>query len=146
MVICFIGLGSNLGDRQYNLYSAIDKIKLLNFTRVRKVSSFVSSAPEGGPAQGMYLNGVMEIETDLTPYQLLSQLQAIETSLGRVRIEKCGPRTIDLDILLYGEYVLEEESLSIPHPRMLERDFVLQPLQEIAPEVAKRLCKKKVRR
>jgi 2-amino-4-hydroxy-6-hydroxymethyldihydropteridine diphosphokinase len=141
MVICFISLGSNLGDRSYYISYAIDKIKGLPFTRVEKVSTLIISPTQGGPNQGMYLNGVIGIETGLSPYQLLSQLQAIESSLGRVRMEINGPRTIDLDILLYGDFCLNEESLTIPHPRILERDFVFKPLEEIAPAVAQKLMK-----
>lgn len=139
MVTCYIGIGSNLGDRKYYIEAAIKKIKMLSLTKVRKVSGIIESPAQGGPQQGPYLNGALEIETELTPFQLLRELQEIERSLGRVRIVKNGPRTIDLDILTYADAAFNEEALSIPHPRILERDFVSGPLKEIAPEEIKKL-------
>lgn len=134
MVVCYIGLGSNLGDRKKYLQEAVKRLKTLHATRVRKVSSFIETAPQGGPGgQGLYLNAVAEIETGLMPYQLLQELQHIEHALGRIRTVINGPRSIDLDILTYGDIRMREEALCIPHPRMLERDFVLVPLREIAP-------------
>ncbi|HOU37107.1 MAG TPA: 2-amino-4-hydroxy-6-hydroxymethyldihydropteridine diphosphokinase [Candidatus Omnitrophota bacterium] len=134
MVVCYIGLGSNLGDRRHYINAALKKMKLLTRTKVRKISGVIETLPEGGPPQGPYLNAVAEIETDLGPYQLLAELQNIESSLGRVRTMVNGPRTIDLDILIYGDIRMREEALCIPHPRMLERKFVLVPLEEIAPK------------
>lgn len=142
MVTCYIGLGSNLGDRHYYIQSAIRKIMMLSGTRVRRSSHLIESLPQGGPAQNLYLNGVIEIETELLPYQLLGELQRIEVSLGRVRIVKNGPRTIDLDILTYGDIYMQEEALCIPHPRIMERDFVLVPLKELAPLVIEKIVKK----
>ncbi len=139
MVTCYIGVGSNLGDRQYYINTAIKKIMMLTATRVRKISRIIETPPHGGPDQGPYLNGVLEIETELNPYHLLQDLQKIESSLGRVRVIKDGPRTIDLDILTYGELSINECALCIPHPRIFEREFVLIPLKEIAPEVVERL-------
>jgi 2-amino-4-hydroxy-6-hydroxymethyldihydropteridine diphosphokinase len=139
MVTCYIGLGSNLGDREYFINTAIEKIRLLMNTRLARISSLVESLPESGPAQGLYLNCAIEIKTGLTPYQLLVELQKIESDLGRVRTIKNGPRIIDLDILLYGEVRMKESSLCLPHPRMLKREFVMRPLEEIAPQVVKRL-------
>ncbi len=142
MVVCYIALGSNLGDRRYYIETALKKIRQLAETKVVKVSSLRETAPQGGPAgQGYYLNGVARIETGLFPYQLLRELQRIERELGRVRLETDGPRTIDLDILGYGDVVMAEESLCIPHPRMFVRAFVLEPLDEIAPGEAGRLKK-----
>ncbi|MFA6384758.1 MAG: 2-amino-4-hydroxy-6-hydroxymethyldihydropteridine diphosphokinase [Candidatus Omnitrophota bacterium] len=145
MVVCYIGLGSNLGDREQYIKAALRKMKSLIGTKVRKISGIVESLPQGGPVQGPYLNAVAEIETDLGPYQLLSELQNIESALGRVRTAVNGPRTIDLDILTYGDVRLEEDALCIPHPRMLEREFVLLPLQEIAPAAVEKI-KKPVRK
>lgn len=142
MVTCYIGLGSNLGDRQYYLACAIKKIKMLPLTRVIKVSSTIETKPEGGPPQGPYFNSVLSIDTELAPYQLLLELQEIETSLGRIRTVIDGPRTIDLDILTYGDCCITEEALCIPHQRIKQRQFVLVPLKEIAPEVVKRLFRK----
>jgi 2-amino-4-hydroxy-6-hydroxymethyldihydropteridine diphosphokinase len=134
MIRCYIGIGSNLGDRHDNIQSAVKKIMMLGSTRVRKLSTIITSLPQGGPAgQGPYLNAVLEIDTQFTPYQLLQELQKVESSLGRIRTVKDAPRIIDLDILTYGDIFMNEEALSIPHPRILERDFVLIPLQEIAP-------------
>ncbi|MDD5730325.1 MAG: 2-amino-4-hydroxy-6-hydroxymethyldihydropteridine diphosphokinase [Candidatus Omnitrophica bacterium] len=143
MVTCFIGLGSNLGDRNYYITAAIKRIKMLPFTRIKKISSIIETAPQGGPAQGPYLNAVLALDTGLAPYSLLQKLQEIENSLGRVRTGKNSPRTIDLDILIYSDTLINEEALRIPHPRMMEREFVLTPLKEIAPEVLKDLTLKK---
>jgi 2-amino-4-hydroxy-6-hydroxymethyldihydropteridine diphosphokinase len=144
MVLCYIGLGSNLGDRQHNINTAVRKMKSLIQTKVRRISSVIETLPQGGPAQGLYLNAVAEIETGLDPYRLLVELHNIEMVLGRVRTVLNGPRTIDLDILTYGDICMEEEALCIPHPRMLEREFVLLPLQEIAPGVIEKV--KKIRK
>jgi len=133
MVTCYIAIGSNLGDRQYNINTAIKKIRMLIGTRVKKISRIIETLPQGGPPQGPYLNAVLEIETEFLPYQLLQELQKIESSLGRVRAVKNGPRTIDLDILTYGDLCINEEALCLPHPRILEREFVLLPLREVAP-------------
>ena len=139
MVVCYIAVGSNLGDRKFQIESAIKRMRALADTKVRKISQLIQTLPQGGPVQGVYLNGVLEIETGLTPYQLLQGLQMIEASLGRVRTVVNGPRTIDLDILTYGDIRLNEAALCIPHPRMAERDFVMVPLEEIAPELVKKL-------
>lgn len=116
---------------------------MLPFTRIKKISSIIETAPQGGPAQGPYLNAVLALDTGLAPYSLLQKLQEIENSLGRVRTGKNSPRTIDLDILIYSDTLINEEALRIPHPRMMEREFVLTPLKEIAPEVLKDLTLKK---
>ena len=139
MVICYIALGSNLGDRQYYIKTALRRIRLLTDTRITKISRIIQTQPEGGPPQGKYLNCVIEIQTTLSPYELLSRLQKIESDLGRVRTIRDGSRTIDLDILLYSDIQIKEDSLCIPHPRMLKREFVMRPLEEIAPELVKRL-------
>lgn len=139
MVICYIALGSNLGERKLYIESAIKKIRCLANTKVSKVSSIIETVPRGGPPQGPYLNAVLEAATELTPYQLLQELQKIELMLGRVRSVLNAPRTIDLDILTYGDICMKEEALCIPHPRMMERDFVLIPLKEIAPELIQKL-------
>lgn len=139
MEICYIGIGSNLGDRYFYLESAIRRMRLLPETRVLKISRSIETKPVGGPPQGPYLNAVIEISTGLGPYQLLSALQKIESDLGRVRLEKNGPRTIDLDILTYGNTVIEERALSVPHPCILERAFVLVPLREVAPEAVEKV-------
>jgi 2-amino-4-hydroxy-6-hydroxymethyldihydropteridine diphosphokinase len=139
MAVCYIGLGSNLGDRQQNIKTALRKIRSVSGTKVDRISSIIESLPQGGPVQGPYLNAVARIETDLGPYQLLAELQSIELALGRVRAAVNGPRTIDLDILTYGDACIEEEALCVPHPRILEREFVLTPLREIAPHMIEKI-------
>jgi 2-amino-4-hydroxy-6-hydroxymethyldihydropteridine diphosphokinase len=139
MPICYLGIGSNLGNREENIAQAIEKVRQLPDTAVVKVSSLIETAPQGGPAQGLFLNAAMEVKTRLSPRQLLSALQKIEKDLGRARGVKNGPRTIDLDILLYGGLKLSQPDLTIPHPRIRERDFVLIPLREIAPLAAEKL-------
>ena len=135
MVVCYIGLGSNVGDRQGFISAAIKKIRSLANTKVRTVSNTIESLPQGGPPQGPYLNAVLQIETDLNPYILLRELQRIESELGRIRTVLNGPRTIDLDILTFGDLCINEVSLCIPHPRILEREFVLMPLRQIDPDI-----------
>lgn len=142
MVISYIAVGSNLGDREYYIRSALRKIRQLPETKLRKVSSLIETEPEGGPSgQGRYLNGVVEISTGLFPYRLLQELQKIEAELGRIRSCCNAPRQIDLDILTYGEAIISEEALKIPHPRMAARLFVLEPLKEIAPDLALKMRK-----
>lgn len=132
MNICYIGIGSNLGDRQKNIKTAIKKIKELKDTRLIKVSTFSETKPVGGPpAQGNYLNGALKIKTLLSPKALLKNLKKIEQELGRTKTVRYGPRTIDLDILLYSDKIISTKELTIPHPRMFEREFVLKPLLEI---------------
>lgn len=131
-VICYIGIGSNLGDRLKVIRSAIKRIKALQGTKVLKVSKIIETLPQGGPkGQGKFLNGVIKIRTKLSPVKLFSSLKAIESSLGRKKTLRFGARIIDLDILLYAKKFIQTEKLIIPHPRMFERDFVLKPLLEI---------------
>ncbi len=138
--VAFISLGSNLGDRRENLKKALEYMEAHPEITIEKVSSFIESKPVGGPPQGDYLNGVVKINTTLSPYELLSTLKDIEKKLGRKRTIRFGPRTIDLDILLYRKEVIDEDTLKIPHPRMFEREFVLKPLFEIEPEMRKFIC------
>lgn len=135
--IVYIALGGNLADRGETLMMALRKLSETAGIEVQRVSQFIQTEPVGGPeGQAKYLNGAARIETDLAPQELLATLQAIERQLGRDRAkeQRCGPRTCDLDILLIGESVVETEKLTVPHPRMHERGFVLRPLAEIAPE------------
>jgi 3-oxoacyl-[acyl-carrier protein] reductase len=137
-VAAYIALGSNLGDRRALLDEAIARLRLQPGIEVISVSSHHETEPVGGPAeQGKYLNAAAQLRTTLTALQLLHVLQAVETQLGRVRTERFGPRTIDLDLLLYGSEILEIQELGcdliVPHPRLHERLFVLEPLVEIAP-------------
>ena len=131
--VTYIGIGSNLGDRKRNIEKATALVNLIKDTSVRKKSSIYETEPVGGPPQGLFLNGVMEIETRLDPLRLLEELKRIEAFLGRkrTRMVKDGPRTIDLDILLYGDKRIKKRNLVIPHPRMHKREFVLRGLREL---------------
>jgi 2-amino-4-hydroxy-6-hydroxymethyldihydropteridine diphosphokinase len=132
----YIAIGGNLGDRRATLDRAIETLRRTPGVRVLDVSAFHETAPVGGPpGQGAYLNAAARVETDLSPVELLRALHEIERSLGRRRAEEArrGPRTCDLDILLMDGLVLNAPELTIPHPRMHERLFVLRPLAEIAP-------------
>lgn len=132
MDTCYIGIGSNLGDRQRNIKLAVKKIKALGDTRVIKVSQLIETKPVGGPSgQSNFLNGALKIKTNFPPKRLLKKLKIIEQELGRIRTIRNGPRTIDLDILFYGDRVINTKELIIPHPRMLKREFVMKPLLEI---------------
>lgn len=132
MVICYLGLGTNLGNRRRNIKLAVKKIASLKATRVIKESRFSDFSPVGGPGgQRNYLNGVLKIQTELSALNLLKKLKIIENELGRVKTVRFGPRVIDLDILLYGDQSIENRRLTIPHPRMFKRDFVVKPLKEI---------------
>jgi 2-amino-4-hydroxy-6-hydroxymethyldihydropteridine diphosphokinase len=130
----FIGLGSNIGDREAHLRAAVEALRRAGLA-VPRVSRFIRTAPVGKTDQPEFLNGVAEVETELPPRTLLGLLLRIEGELGRVRSERWGPRIIDMDLLLYEGEVLREPGLEVPHPRMHERLFVLAPLAEIAPEV-----------
>ena len=129
-VRAFVGLGSNLGDRRAFLTAAVRDLP----NKVA-VSGVYKTPPIGGPAQGPFLNLVVEMRTSVGPYDLLAICQQLEASAGRARTERWGPRTLDVDVLLYGEFELDDTELTIPHPRMNERAFVLYPLAELAPEL-----------
>jgi 2-amino-4-hydroxy-6-hydroxymethyldihydropteridine diphosphokinase len=129
-----IAFGGNVGDVEGNLRRALESVGGLPRTRLRKVSSLYRTAPVGVTDQPDFLNGVAEIETALSPSELLAELLAIEGSLGRTRATRWGPRTVDLDIVLWGGQVVNSPDLEVPHPRMHERAFVLVPLNEIAPQ------------
>lgn len=132
MVIVFLGLGSNLGDREGNILEALS---LLGRTvALDRVSSFYETEPVGYLAQPSFINAVCSAQTAITPEDLLILVKSIEARLGRLPTFRNGPRTIDIDILSYGELVLETDDLVIPHPRLAERPFVLMPLAEIAPD------------
>jgi 2-amino-4-hydroxy-6-hydroxymethyldihydropteridine diphosphokinase len=127
-----VGLGSNLGDRRAHLDAAVAALRELG--DVVAVSSLYETAPIGGPPQGDYLNAVAVLDTDLDPAELLETLLAFEADRGRQRAVQFGPRTLDLDLLLYGNEVVDEPGLAVPHPRMTERRFVLEPLLEVWPD------------
>lgn len=144
MAIAYIGIGSNLGDRLQNCMDAVELMGKRGIS-VKRRSSVYETEPWGVREQPPFLNMVVEAETDLTPLLLLQTLQNIERKVGREVSYKWGPRSIDLDILLFDNLVVNEEGLRIPHPLMHERDFVLRPLNEIAPDVNHPLLKKSVR-
>jgi 2-amino-4-hydroxy-6-hydroxymethyldihydropteridine diphosphokinase len=127
-VFAYVGLGSNLGDRRAMIAGALEALK------PRRVSSVIETEPWGRADQPRFLNAVAELETELPPDDLLRKLLDVECGLGRIRRERWGPRTIDLDLLLYGDRELSSEGLVIPHPRLRERRFVLEGLLELCPD------------
>jgi 2-amino-4-hydroxy-6-hydroxymethyldihydropteridine diphosphokinase len=128
MTLAYVGLGSNLGDSERLIREAAELIGAL------RLSSIIETEPWGYLDQPNFLNAVAEVETALTPRRLLDHLLDVERRLGRERVgHRWGPRTIDLDLLLYGEEVIDEPGLIVPHPRLLERDFALRPLAELVP-------------
>jgi 2-amino-4-hydroxy-6-hydroxymethyldihydropteridine diphosphokinase len=128
MTLAYVGLGSNLGDRESLIRSAAEQIGALRLSELRETE------PWGYEKQPKFLNAVAEIETELPPRRLLDHLLDVEARLGRERVgPKWGPRTIDLDLLLYGDETIDEPGLVVPHPRLLEREFVLEPLADLVP-------------
>lgn len=145
MATTFLGLGSNLGNKEENLAVAIEKIGACEGVRVVKKSSFYKSKPVGGPPQPDFANGVIEVETDIGPQALLRDFKKIELEIGRgPGGVKWGPRLIDIDILLYDDMITKDEDLIIPHRYMHERIFVLGPMCEISPETKHPILKKTV--
>jgi len=141
----YVGLGGNLGDRYGNIARAIDKLRLVSATRVVEQSTDYLTAPVGPQEQPNFVNSAVKITTDLAPQELLAALKAIEKSLGREETYRHGPRVIDLDILLYDNEIIDTDDLKIPHPEMHKREFVLEPLCEIAPEAWHPVLKQTVR-
>lgn len=131
MIMCYIGIGSNLGDRRSYINRAIEEIKKVGGIEFIRSSSIYETEPVSDIPQGKFLNGILEIETALSPRELLKELNGIESKLGRKRTIKNAPREIDLDILYYGQETVEEKGLVIPHPRITEREFVLKGLREL---------------
>jgi 2-amino-4-hydroxy-6-hydroxymethyldihydropteridine diphosphokinase len=133
----FIGIGSNLGDREAWLRRAVAAVGDLPETDVRGISRLRDTAPVGRADQPRFLNGALEVETRLGPRELLDALLEIELGLGRDRssVPRGGPRTVDLDLLLYGQALIAEPGLEVPHPRLAERRFVLEPLADLDPEL-----------
>jgi 2-amino-4-hydroxy-6-hydroxymethyldihydropteridine diphosphokinase len=135
-VKAYIALGANLGDAQATLRAVFDELAKLPDTQLNASSSLYRSPPFGENADGPdYINAVAQIRTTLSPHQLLDELQKLEQKHGRERHYQNAPRTLDLDVLLYGDVVMSDERLTIPHPRMTERAFVLIPLSEIQPDL-----------
>lgn len=132
MITCYLGVGSNLGDRRKNIKLAIKEINALKDTKVIRASRIIETKPVGGPvSQPKFLNGALKIATLIPPSPLLKKLKNIEKKLGRAKSVHNRPRTIDLDILFYGDRIINRKDLVIPHPRIFERDFVLGALSEI---------------
>lgn len=127
----YLGIGGNIGDRKANIEGAIEILSSSDSIEVTKVSSLYETEPVGYEDQDWFMNVVVEIETTLSPYELLEYCQKIENELKRVRLIRWGPRTIDVDVLLYEGYESDAEDLTVPHPRMTERAFVMVPLYEI---------------
>lgn len=143
--LVYLGIGSNLGKRKENCIEAIRLLEENPFISVIKKSSFYETEPVGYKDQPPFINCVIEIETTLDPKKLLMVCQSIEETLGRERMRHWGPRTIDIDILLFNNKVIDEKDLKIPHPLMHERGFVLIPLLEIAPDAVHPVRKKKIK-
>lgn len=133
MAISFLSLGSNLGDRLNYLSQAVTTLTNTPKIKVLKVSSIYQTKPVGGPEQDDYLNAVVKIDTELSPQELLAVTQSIENNAGRVREVRWGPRTLDIDVLTYADLISADEKLTLPHPRISERAFVLVPFYEIEP-------------
>ena len=130
MTVAYVGLGSNLGDREQTIRAAIAALQ-----GVVAVSELRETDPVGVTEQPAFLNGAIAVETELSPRELLQSLLAVERELGRERGERWGPRTIDLDLLLYGTETVDEPGLTVPHPHLHERRFALEPLAELDPEL-----------
>ncbi|MCM8797814.1 MAG: 2-amino-4-hydroxy-6-hydroxymethyldihydropteridine diphosphokinase [Candidatus Omnitrophica bacterium] len=132
MAVCYLGIGSNMGNRERNIRLAIKKIGALEDTRILKISDIIETTPVGGPpCQRKFLNAVVKIHTWIAPLRLLKRLKNIERSIGRRKSVRFGPRIIDLDILLYGNMIIYKSNLMVPHPRMFEREFVIKPLLQV---------------
>jgi 2-amino-4-hydroxy-6-hydroxymethyldihydropteridine diphosphokinase len=141
--VVYLSLGSNVGDRSANLAAAIASLRSLG--EVASVSSFYETEPVGFTAQPWFLNCAVKLMTDKTPKQLLADILDLEQKMGRVRSQKDGPRIIDVDILLFGDSIVETKGLTIPHPAMHQRRFVLEPLAEVAPGVRHPMFKRTIR-
>jgi len=140
----YLSLGSNLGDREQGLQAAIRLLESPDLP-VLRVSSIYETEPQDFGGQPWFLNLVVEAETSLLPRQLLARVRKIERELGRRRLVVKGPRTIDIDILLYGNFVIETAELTVPHPRMPDRRFVLEPMCELAPELRHPVLRRTIR-
>jgi 2-amino-4-hydroxy-6-hydroxymethyldihydropteridine diphosphokinase len=143
MNLAYLSLGSNIGDREAQLREAIRRLDGIG--QVRKISSLYETEPVEFTQQALFLNCAVVLETSLAARELMSRLLEIERTLGRERVQKKGPRTIDIDILLLGDLVVNSSQVTIPHPAMAERRFVLEPLGEIAPEAVHPVLQKTVR-
>jgi len=139
-VISYIGIGSNMGRRKANIHKALEFLRQQDI-KIKKISQIIETEPVGQPKQAKFLNAAIKTETDLNPHRLLDILKDIEKKMGRKKTVKNGPRPIDLDILLYADKIIKSRRLTIPHPRMLERDFAMIPLLEIASDETKKFIR-----
>ena len=135
MTVAYVGLGANLGGREETLRRALELLAAADGVTLLAVSQLRETEPVGVVDQPPFLNGAVALETTHTPRELLDLLLTIEASLGRVREERWGPRTVDLDLLVYGDEVVDAPGLRVPHPHLHERRFALEPLAELAPEL-----------
>jgi 2-amino-4-hydroxy-6-hydroxymethyldihydropteridine diphosphokinase len=135
VTLAYIGLGANLGPREVTLLHAVDLLAETEGVDVRAVSQLQETAPVGIVDQPRFLNGAVAVDTSLRPRELLDRLLEIERALGRVRDVRWGPRVVDLDLLVYGDLQVDEPGLHVPHPRLHERRFALEPLAELDPEL-----------
>ena len=131
MSTAFVSVGTNIGNRAQNIKNAVDALNLVPGTKVLALSNIYETLPWGGVEQPNFLNGVIKIETALSPHALLGALLGIEAAMGRVRTIKNGPRVLDLDLLTFDSEVINSDELTVPHPFMLQREFVLKPLIEL---------------
>jgi 2-amino-4-hydroxy-6-hydroxymethyldihydropteridine diphosphokinase len=138
MTQVLFGIGSNLGDRLAYLQGAVDALAADANVDVVAVSALYETDPVGGPDQPDFLNGVVLVESDLAPHRLLELAHAIERAAARERVVHWGPRTLDVDVLVFGDTVVDDPDLVVPHPRIAERGFVLAPMRDVAPDVAAR--------
>lgn len=146
MARVFLGVGSNEGDRLNNISDAIRRLSILPDIRIKQIAPVIETRPVGGPPQGPYLNTVVEMETALAAEKLLGLLQDTERQLGRVPGgPRWGPRPIDLDILFYDDRIINTQALQVPHPRLHERRFVLEPLTQIEPALIHPVLKRSVK-
>ena len=144
-ITAYIGIGSNLGIPEENCTKAIEKISSTKDIKIISKSSFYQTAPIGNIEQDWFINSAIKIDTQLTPRELLSALLSIESEMGRIRKEKWGPRLIDLDLLFYDNLILNQEGITLPHPEIQKRKFVLVPLNEIAENLTHPIQKKTIK-
>ncbi len=140
----YLSLGSNMGDREKYLDFAVSELGKVRGVKIKKVSSYIQTAPYGGVANGTFLNAALEVECLISPFELLDEIHRIENEGGRVRESRWGDRTLDIDVIFFGNKIIAENGLIVPHPDYINRDFVLLPLKEIAPDFVCPLNRKRI--